>query len=222
MRRVLLVLVALSAANAFAFRPEVAGQTTFWLAVSVPYLLAAGLSAHKLWDDGTLVDLLKPKWGDLSIGAVTALLLLLASWSARSVLAPVDSARHGWLMRVYLQIGPTEELQRSALMTAILIGVPICEELVWRGMVQEALAEKLGTRRAGPLTALLYALVLVPTVITLADPVAGPNPLLVLAALGCGLVWGITRTLTGRLPPVIFSHVAFTYFSAVQFRWPGM
>jgi membrane protease YdiL (CAAX protease family) len=56
----------------------------------------------------------------------------------------------------------------------------------------------------------------------LRDPVAGPNPLLVIGALGCGIVWTYTALLTKRLPPVIFSHIAFTYFSAAQFRIPGM
>lgn len=222
MRFSLLALLLVALGNAYAFRPETAGSWKFWLGVGGPYLCLALLGAYKLYDDGTLVDRLKPRWGDLSIGAVTAAMLLMASWAGRAVLAPGDSPRHAWLMRVYLQIGPSEALQRSVALTALVLLIPVLEELTWRGLVLSELEERFGTRRAWPLAAILYALSLGPTVITLSDPNAGPNPLLVLAALGCGLVWGFTATMAKRLPPVIFSHMAFTYFSAVQFRWPGM
>jgi drug/metabolite transporter (DMT)-like permease len=71
------------------------------------------------------------------------------------------------------------------------------------------------------LAALLYAGAHLPTLITLSDPTAGPNPLIVMAALACGIVWSFAAVILKRLPPVIFSHMAFTYFTAVQFRWPG-
>jgi hypothetical protein len=50
---------------------------------------------------------------------------------------------------------------------------------------------------------------------------AGLNPLLVLAALGCGLCWSFMARMFDRLPPVMVSHAVFTYFSATQFRVPG-
>jgi hypothetical protein len=70
--------------------------------------------------------------------------------------------------------------------------------------------------------ALLYAATLLPTAVTLRDPVAGLNPLLPIAALGAGIVWSFEASLLKRLAPVALSHMAFTYFSAVQFHWPGM
>ena len=64
---------------------------------------------------------------------------------------------------------------------------------------------------------MLYALAHLPTVLLLRDPFAGPNPLVVLAALGCGLVWGLIVARTGRLPVAIFSHALFTWCVAIQF-----
>jgi hypothetical protein len=52
--------------------------------------------------------------------------------------------------------------------------------------------------------------------------VAGKNPLLFVAALGCGIFWSFLASVTNRLPPVIISHVAITYFSVTQFRAPGL
>jgi membrane protease YdiL (CAAX protease family) len=70
-----------------------------------------------------------------------------------------------------------------------------------------------GTRRAWPLTAVLYALAHSPTVVLLAAPPAGANPVLLLAAAGCGLVWSFLASVTGRLPAVIVSHAVFSYFA---------
>lgn len=222
MRLVLLVVAATLAAVAFSFRPELAATWTFWLGICLPYLALAALAVWTWWDDGTLFERLQPRWGDLSIGAVTAMLLLLASWAVRTYYAPPASPRQAWLLRIYLQVGDSEEIQRSIALTAVVLLVPVLEEIVWRGFVQSRLTDLVGPRGAPALTALLYGLSVVPTVWLLRDPAAGPNPLLVIGALGCGIVWSYTVVLTRRLTPVIFSHMAFTYFSVAQFRWPGM
>ena len=145
---------------------------------------------------------------------------MLASWGARAVLAPAGSTRLAWLFRIYAQIGDTDAMQRSVVYTLALLLIVICEELVWRSMVLSELTERFGTRRAWPLAALCYGATALPTLFTLRDPRAGLNPLLVTAALGCGLVWSFLARLKGRLLPVVIAHGVFTYFSLVQFRWP--
>ncbi len=222
MRLVALVLIVVLAANGFALRPALAGSAEMWLVLAAAYALLAALALYAMWEDGTLVERLTPRWGDISLGAMTAILLLVASWIARGALAPVGSAQNAWLLHVYLQIGPPDHIQRSVELTLLVLLVPFLEELVWRGLVLDRLTDRLGKRRGWPLAALLYAVSLVPTVFLLADPHAGLNPLLVVAALGCGIVWSFMASMSGRLPPVIISHVAFTYFSALQFRFPGM
>jgi len=220
MKRVALVLGVAFLANVFAFRDSFAGSSAFLWTLAVPYLGLAALALHHFWDQGTLIDRLRPRGGDLSIGAVTALVLLLASWLGRSALAPAGTPRQAWLYRVYLQLGDPELLQHSVTLTALLLFLPIAEELVWRGFVLDLVSERLGTRHGWTVTTLLYAFALLPSVYLLRDPAAGLNPLLPIAALGCGLVWGFLAGRVGRLTPVVVSHMAFTYFSAVQFRWP--
>jgi len=220
MKLTLLTVALITAAMAFAFRLDLAGSPAFWLALGVPYLGLAALAVRKLWDEGALVDVLSPRWGDFSLGFVTAGLLLLASWGARAVLAPAGSTRLAWLFRVYAQVGDTDSMQRSVVYTLALLAIVICEELVWRSMVLDELTLRFGTRRAWPLAALCYGVTALPTLITLRDPVAGYNPLLLTAALGCGLVWSFLARLKGRLVPVMIAHAVFTYFSLVQFRWP--
>jgi membrane protease YdiL (CAAX protease family) len=86
--------------------------------------------------------------------------------------------------------------------------------------VLDELTQRFGTRRAWPLAALCYGVTALPTLVTLRDAAAGYNPLLLTAAIGCGLVWSFLARLKGRLPPVVIAHGLFTYFSLVQFRWP--
>jgi membrane protease YdiL (CAAX protease family) len=221
MRWTALTVALIGASTAFAFRPELATKPIMWFAIALPYVALGALALYRMWNDGTLLDWLKPHWGDLSIGFGVAAVLLLASWAARSLLAPAGSARHAWLLRIYLQFGPAESIQRSAVLTAVVIGVPVLEELVWRQLVLTEILERVKSRRAWPLAALAYGLALSPTLFTLRDPVAGLNPLMFVAALGCGIFWSFMASTLGRLPPVIISHVAFTYFTATQFRWPG-
>lgn len=222
MKGVALVVGVLAFAHGAAFRPTQAGTTGFWLWLLVPYAALTVLAAYVLWQKGTLWQRLAPRWGDLSLGAVSAMVLLMVSWLARSALAPAGTPRQAWLYRVYLQLGDPESLQRSLAFTLALLALPLAEELVWRGYVLDLLTERLGSRRGWIAATLCYAAVTLPTVVTLRDPNAGLNPLLPIAALGAGMVWSFLAARTGRLPPVIVSHMAFTYFSAVQFRWPGM
>jgi membrane protease YdiL (CAAX protease family) len=184
-------------------------------------LALALVARHYFWDQGTLVERLAPRWGDLSIGAISAMVLLMVSWLGRSALAPAHTPRRAWLYRVYLQLGDPELLQHSLWLTSTLLVIAVAEELVWRGLVLDLLTARLGSRRGWIASTLLYTLSLLPTVYLLRDPSAGLNPLLPTAALGAGLVWSFLAARLGRLPPVAISHMAFTYFTAVQFRWPG-
>jgi membrane protease YdiL (CAAX protease family) len=146
--------------------------------------------------------------------------LLLSSFGARAVLAPAGSTRQAWLLRIYAQIGDPDVVQRSALYTALLLFIVLCEELVWRSMVLDELSERFGARRGWPLAALCYGVTALPTLYTMRVPIAGLNPLLFTAAIGCGIVWSFLASIKGRLLPVIVAHGVFTYFSLVQFRWP--
>jgi membrane protease YdiL (CAAX protease family) len=222
MRRTLLAFILVTAGMAFSFRPEVAGSPLFWLGIGVPYLLLTALALYSMWNEGTLIDVLQPRWGDLSIGVVSATILLASSWAVRKLLVPPGTMNQGWLFQIYSQVGDPERIQQSVLFTLLIVLIAVAEEIVWRGMVLSELSERFGTRRAWPLTAFLYGATALPTIYTLSVPGAGLNPLLFIAALGCGIVWSFVASLSGRVPPVAFSHVAFTYFSLVVFRWPGM
>jgi membrane protease YdiL (CAAX protease family) len=221
MKKCALTVLVVTLANALAFRGTLAGSPWFLIYLGVAYLALAAVAVHHFWEEGTWSERLKPRWGDLSIGALTAMVLLIASWRARSLLAPAGTPQQAWLYRVYLQLGDPELLQRSLWLTSAILVIAVAEELVWRGLVLDLLSARFGSRRGWIVATLLYTLSLLPTVYLLRDPVAGLNPLLPTAALGAGLVWSFLAARLGRLAPVAISHMAFTYLTAVQFRWPG-
>jgi membrane protease YdiL (CAAX protease family) len=218
--RVVIAFVVAFAAYAGAFRDALAGRPAFFWAFGIPHVLLAALAVHGFKQKGTLAARLTPRGGDITWGTLPGIALLGASWVARSVLVPTGTPRQAWLLRLYLVLGDPETLQHSVFLTSALVVIVIAEELVWRGMVLDELKERFGLRRGWVLAAALYALATLPTVYSLRDPVAGPNPLLVIAAFGCGLVWTFLAGRFERLLPSIVAHLVFTYFSAVQFRWP--
>lgn len=219
MNSVAIVFLLVAAGYSWAFQPSVAGTPEFLLRFAAPHVLLSILAVRELSRDGVLLERLKPRWGDLSVGVLSALVLLMASWAARATIAPPGSERQQWLLFLYIQLGDPEQIQRSILLSSLLLGITLAEELVWRGLVAQRLTERFGARRGWLLAVALYSLASLPTAYTLRTP-AGPNPLLVLATFGCGIVWTFLAVRGGRLMPGIFSHMAFTYFSVVQFRIP--
>jgi len=215
--RVAVAAVLVAAAMTLAMQKSMAGSPLALLALGVPYAVLAVLAILYLRREGTLGDKLRPRSGDLTFGALVTVMLFFGAIAGRKLLAPHGSIREAWVMRVYLQIGDPFLQQRVVGVSFAVIVVAILEELAWRGLVYTLVEERLGTRRAWPATAVLYAAAHLPTLVLLADPYAGPNPLVVLAALGCGLVWGLIVARTGRLPVAIFSHALFTWCVAVQF-----
>ena len=213
-----MAVALVAAAVTLAMQPNMSGSPAAVLALGVPYLVLSILALLYLKREGTFGEKLRPRSGDLTFGALVTVMLFFGAIAGRKFLAPHGSVREAWVMRVYLQIGDPELLQERALAASVAVVVlAVLEELAWRGLIYTLVEERFGTRRAWPITALLYAAAHLPTVFLLRDPYAGPNPLVVLAALGCGLVWGLIVARTGRLPVAILSHALFTWCVAVQF-----
>jgi uncharacterized protein len=214
-----LVVAALVAASmSIAMRPDSAGTPLVLLVPGVPYAILTVFAVLQMRRDGTLSEKLRPRSGDLTFGALGTVMLYMGAVAVRMFIAPKGSIREAWIMRIYLQIGDPEVLQHRVVYISLAVAVvAILEEISWRGLVFSNLEERLGTRRAWPVTAVLYAAAHLPSVFLLGDPLSGPNPLVVIAALGCGLVWGLVVARTGRLPVALFSHALFTWCVAIQF-----
>lgn len=215
----LALLVLLPAiGTGFAFRLEHASTPMVLWAVGIPYALLAGLALARMWREGELSAKLKPRSGDLALGAFIAMLLYLGAMVGRMALMPSGSSREQWLMRLYLQLGDPDTLQRHFVPMSLGIAtIAILEEIAWRGLGYGIAEKKWGPRRAFPTITALYGLAHLPTLVVLAVPGIGYNPLVFFAALGGGIVWSFLVASTGRLPVAIISHAMFTWLATVQF-----
>ena len=202
---------ALVVAGAFWYglQEERAGGVSSFLALFVPYLLLGGYAVLRLRDRGEL-RLLRPRSGDLTFGALVAFLLYGLAFVVHALFTSPGEPREGWIIRVYLLLGnPLSDGRHLVALAVAAIG--LLEELTWRGLVTPALEPRFGPLRAAALSTGLWSLAHLPTVFLLADPVAGPNPLLVMGTVGCGFAWSYLRWRMERLTPVLLSHGLFTW-----------
>jgi len=198
----------------FAFTPANAGTRIPFLALGGLYAALGGAAIWRLRQRGEL-HLIKPRSGDLTFGALVGFLLFGLAFAFHALVTSPGTPRAGWIIRVYMLLGdPFAENRHLVAAGAALIG--LLEELVWRGFVTPLLEPKLGVLKANVLSTLLFAGAHLPTMWALADSDAGLNPLLVLAALGCGAAWSYFRWRMERLPPVLLSHALFTW-AVVEF-----
>jgi membrane protease YdiL (CAAX protease family) len=206
--RAVLVVLVVAVGMTLALQPGFRASHVPWFVMCGVYL---GLAAYALVDlgrRGLLADRLRIRPGDASVGIVVGLALCAAGAVAQRFLlaSGADGAR--WLADVQ---GFGGDFQTNGLLIFVLFVICVCEETVWRGMVQDQLT-RFHSRAAPALTALAYATSTVPSVFLLGH--GKPNPLMLLAALGCGLVWSYARRAVPRLFPLIVSHLVFTYFMA--------
>jgi membrane protease YdiL (CAAX protease family) len=210
-----LVTVVSAGAVAFAFQPAHAGTAAMLIALGAVYALFSAVAIARLRRRGELYRVMRPAAGDLTLGAATACVLYVAAMAGQRAIAAHGTPREAWIASIYHLLGDPTETAYHVTSAAIFV-VAALEELTFRGLVMRSLDEWLGARAAWIVSTALYALAHLPTAFLLADPVAGPNPLLVGAALGAGFVWGYIANRKGRLPPAMFAHAMFTW-AVVEF-----
>ena len=211
------VTLAAVAAARVGLDPERAGQPIVLGAFAVVYgalAVAAVVWLRRRGDAG----LLRPASGDISLGAISAVVLYALAMGSRMLIATQGTPREAWIVRLYLQLGEAEalrQLQRpeasGPLFGIAVLLIAAAEELAWRGLVLRALEDALGTKRAVVATIALYVIANLPSAVLLRDPAAGLNPLLVLGALAGSVMWTGIYLRRGRLLPAVFSHALFSW-----------
>jgi membrane protease YdiL (CAAX protease family) len=214
------IVTVVGASAFFAFQPR--DDRSFWLLAAGPTVLLALVAlAHRA--RGALFDRLKPRAGDATVGIFSAATLFVCAYGFTKTVLPAASPRVAWLALLYAQLGDPDDLRGHALRLFVaLVLIAAAEEIVWRGVVIDLLTPQVGSRFAWVVSAALYAVAYVPTMWSLRSPAAGLDPLLPIAALGAGLVWGGMAKRFGRLVPSIVSHAMFDWAVVVMFRlWGG-
>ncbi len=214
-------VVVTGTASYVAFLPQFSGRPAFWALAGGPTLVLALVAAAWAQREDLLREWLAPRWGDFSRGVVGAVLFMAAAWGFSRVVAPVGSPREIWLVTLYGQIGNPRVLQQhGAEVAAAIVSVALAEELLWRGLVTQLLADRVGSRTAWVWAAVLYALAYVPTAWALragGGGLASLDPVLPIAALAGGLLWGGMARAFGRLAPGVLAHAAFDWAIVMMF-----
>lgn len=199
------------------------GSTRLWLTLALPTIALAAVALLRAHNDGELEAWMRPTWGDFTRGFATTLFLFGAAYVYVKLIAPSGTPRDAWMARLYLQLGDPSVMRKHAPTVAFaIIALAASGEIVWRGLVTTLFAEQFGSRYAWVMAAVAYAVASVPSMWALRDAAAGLNPVLPLAALGGGLVWGaLARFYNGRVFPGIVSHALFAWCVLMMFRLWG-
>ena len=194
-----------------ALLPQRSETLSFWLLAILPAtglgLVAAAWAAR----DGLLGEWVTPRWGDATRGVLGGIALIACAWGFVRIVMPVGSHREIWLVAFYGEVGDPRRLvaHANAFAVALIVGA-IADEILWRGLVTQLLADRVGSRTAWIWAAALYGLAYVPTAWALR--IGGSlDPVLVFAALGGGLVLGGIARVSGRILPGIVAHALFVW-----------
>lgn len=175
----------------FMFSPWTSGLINFWLAMSISASLLIGISL--IFSEGILKQFeLNPK--ALVIGLLSALVLY-------GIFYLGNYLSTAWFDFAKPQIGNIYGMKDGSnpyiigLLLIVLIGP--AEEIFWRGFIQGSIGRKYGDLTAFVVTTLIYALV----------HVWSFNFMLIMAALVCGIFWGLMFMYNKKkLVPLIISH----------------
>jgi membrane protease YdiL (CAAX protease family) len=153
-------------------------------------LVGAGVLAA---ERRSLLATMRPSLAQALVGLVAGLSMTLATHALYRLVGPWVPFVTAGTAELYREVGTS----RHVVFALLLVPIAVAEEVVWRGAVQTALAGRFTPPRAVALGAVLYTAAHVPI----------GAPVLLLAALGCGLVWGGLRAATGSLFAPIVAHV---------------
>ncbi|MBW2673103.1 MAG: CPBP family intramembrane metalloprotease [Deltaproteobacteria bacterium] len=193
-----LLLVTVILANALWFATFYLTFSTFWIKIAVS---ASSLAVLSWWIRPIKRDRLRFDTKALLIGLVSAMVLYLIFWAGKEISTALFPFAERQIGSVYGK-GAGTPLWIVLLLLLCVTGP--CEELYWRGFLQERLMERFGGLGGWLLTTVIYAAV----------HLWSFNFMLVGAAAVAGAFWGALYWRIGNLLPVIISH---SLWSAVIF-----
>jgi membrane protease YdiL (CAAX protease family) len=171
----------------FVFRDPILG---FWPTLSVSALILLVVSAPRIRKMG-----FRASPSALALGVISAIALYLFFWSGYQVAKNIP----GFVQTISSVYGLRGGASPQEIALLLLFPIGPTEELYWRGLIQRAVRQKVGSNPALLITTLLYTSIHIPTL----------NPSLLVVAFIGGLVWGTIYNRYGSILPVVISHVIF-------------
>lgn len=163
-----------------------------WLAVGGTAIVLGLLGLALEWT--SLRPLLKVTPSVVVAGLLVGVGMIVATYPLYRLLLLLVPQIARDTVRLYLRLGAPSPSSLA------LVPSVVGEEVVWRGVIQGALVHRFRTSTAVVFGAIVYALA--------QSPVG--SPVLVFAALICGLVWGSVRATTNSLIAAIVAHLLWS------------
>ena len=165
-----------------------------WTRESVPFWTVMTVSGVILTSATLLSGMVKPVRPDCLfsgavLGVISAIVLWGIFWIGKYLSVRWFDFAAGQIDSIYMI---REGMNKTVVSLLLLLIIGPAEEIFWRGCIQKYI----GGKYDFVVTALIYALV----------HIWSFNFMLVMAALVCGLFWGLLYKLDGRLSVVIVSH----------------
>ncbi|MDD5722401.1 MAG: CPBP family intramembrane metalloprotease [Syntrophales bacterium] len=193
-----LLLVTVVLANALWFATFYLTFSTFWIKIAVS---TSSLAALSWWIRPIERDRLRLDTRILLIGLLSAVVLYLIFWTGKGISSALLPFAERQIGGIY---GKGAGTPLWIVLPLLLCITGPCEELYWRGFLQDRLMECFGGLGGWLLTTVIYAGV----------HLWSFNFMLIGAAAVAGAFWGAMYWRIGNLLPVIISH---SLWSAVIF-----
>jgi len=183
------------------FSPWTRDYVNFWITMGIAAVALAVMSAF-LCDDFKKQFSLSLK--DAMIGLVSAAVLYLVFYLGDFFSSLLFHFAKGQVNSIYLLKEGQNPLYLGLLL-AFFIGP--AEEIFWRGFVQRSLAAKYGQWQALVAASLVYTLV----------HVWSFNFMLIMAAMVCGVFWGLIYKYNRNITTLIISHAVWDVLVFIVF-----
>ncbi len=190
------VLLTVILANIFWFATFSLTFSTFWIKIT---LSAFSLAVLSLWTRPIGTKKFHPDTRSILIGLLSAVALYLIFWAGKEISSALFPFAERQIGDVY---GKGAGTPMWIIFFLLLFITGPCEELYWRGFLQDRLMERFGGFGGWIFTTALYTGV----------HIWSFNFMLIGAAAVAGAFWGVMYWRLGNLLPVIISHSLWTAF----------
>ncbi len=168
----------------------------FWFKIAISALILAGTSLALQSSTHLRFSL---NWRNICIGIFSAILLYLIFWAGKSISTAILPFAAEQVGQIY---GKGKGTSTWVIVLLLFFVTGPCEEIYWRGCLQQQLSNRLGTLLGWILASAIYAGV----------HIFSGNFMLVGAAGVAGAYWGGMYCLFEDISPVIISHALWSTF----------
>ncbi len=170
--------------------------STFWIKIAVSASVLAGLS---LWISSSERPRFRLDAGSLIMGLISAVALYFLFWAGKEISSLIFPFAERQIGSIY---GKGDGTSVWFIFPLLLVVTGPCEEIFWRGYLQEKLMVRYGEPRGWFFAAMIYAAV----------HIWSFNFMLIGAAAVAGAFWGAMYWRYRNLAPVIISHSLWSAF----------